>query len=249
MMTLFSMADSLCDAALAVLYPRACAVCGGCVQERAMGVACRECWQRTRVFEEEQACCWKCGAPSAAQVSEEERAAVSCRRCETEAFTAARACGAYEGALRASVLALKREPYVSRHLSLLMLKAQQREPLAAATRVLPVPLHAARLRERGFNQAALLAQELARRARLPFDDRSLTRVAQTSRHRAGMDARSRRESVREAFKVTRPCLVSGQRILLVDDVLTTGATVSACAEVLKDAGASEVFVLTVARPL
>ncbi|MBA2734137.1 MAG: ComF family protein, partial [Acidobacteria bacterium] len=84
---------------------------------------------------------------------------------------------------------------------------------------------------------------------LPFDEWSLIRTAHTERHRSGMDARARRESVDGAFEVRRPRLVDGERILLIDDVYTTGATVSSCAGALRTAGAQEVFVLTVARPV
>ncbi|HEX5707797.1 MAG TPA: phosphoribosyltransferase family protein, partial [Pyrinomonadaceae bacterium] len=73
------------------------------------------------------------------------------------------------------------------------------------------------------------------------------RTGHAARHRTGMDARGRRESVEGVFAVTRPRLVSGESILLVDDVLTTGATVSACASALRSAGAREVLVLTIAR--
>jgi len=172
---------------------------------------------------------------------------VRCRRCETEAFTAARACGLYEGALRAAVLVLKREPFVSSRLARLLAEAREREPHDAATLVVPVPLHAERERERGFNQAAVLGRVLAERSGLPVDEWSLVRVAGSERHRAGMDARGRRASVEEAFAVARPRLVRGERVLLIDDVFTTGATVSACADALRAAGAHEVYVLTVAR--
>ena len=170
-----------------------------------------------------------------------------CRRCDSWAFTAARACGVYEGALRAAVLTLKHEPRVGARLARLMCEAQRRPPLDRATRVVPVPLHPERERERGFNQAALLARVVARRAGLPCDERSLVRVTHTEQHRAGMDARARRETVEKAFRVARPRLVEGERVLLVDDVFTTGATASACARALEAAGAGEVFVLTVAR--
>jgi ComF family protein len=110
-----------------------------------------------------------------------------------------------------------------------------------------VPLHPSRERERGFNQAALLARTLAKATRLRLDEWSLARVGHGGRHRAGMDARARRESVEGCFAVARPRLVRGERVLLVDDVYTTGATASACARVLLEAGAREVFVLTAAR--
>jgi ComF family protein len=145
------------------------------------------------------------------------------------------------------VLSLKREPYIATKLTDLMIATQQREPLDSATRIVPVPLHPKRQRERGFNQATELGRALALKTGLALDEGSLVRKIHTERHRAGMDAQTRRESVEDAFEVKRPRLVSGESILLIDDVFTTGATVSACASALKAAGASEVFVLTVAR--
>jgi ComF family protein len=128
-----------------------------------------------------------------------------------------------------------------------MFEAQQREPLNSANLIIPVPLHPERERERGFNQALLLARELSRLIGVPLDEHSVVRRAHTERHRAGMDAKARRQSVAEAFAVRHPKSVAGQLVLLVDDVFTTGATVSACASALKEAGAGEVFVLTIAR--
>jgi ComF family protein len=147
------------------------------------------------------------------------------------------------------VLALKKESHVAQRLARLLLETQRREPLMSATRIVSIPLHPVRERERGFNQAAALGRALARINNLPFDEFSLARHVHTERHRAGMDARARRESVANAFTVERPRLVEGERVLLVDDVYTTGATASACALALKNAGALEVFVLTVARPI
>jgi competence protein ComFC len=111
-----------------------------------------------------------------------------------------------------------------------------------------VPLHPEREKERGFNQAAVLAEALSRFAQLPFADRALVRAQHTGRHRAGMDAQSRRESVENAFVVAHPRLIKGEHVLLVDDVFTTGATASACSRVLLEAGAEQVLVLTIARP-
>jgi len=128
-----------------------------------------------------------------------------------------------------------------------MFNAQQRRPLNSASLIVPVPLHPERERERGFNQALLLARELARLSGLPLDEHSIVRRIHTERHRAGMDAKARRQSVATAFTVRHPKLVAGQRVLLVDDVFTTGATVSACASALKEAGSERVFVLTIAR--
>jgi ComF family protein len=247
-LSLTSNINRLCDAALSLVYPLACAACGvACVEARADAPACAGCWQATRVFTGEETLCWKCGALAPGVVPEEQRVEVRCRRCADESFAAARACGLYEGALRAAVLSLKREPFVSARLAGLLADAQRRGPLGCATLVVPVPLHAERERERGFNQAAVLGRTLSKQTGLRLDEWSLVRGVGSVRHRAGMDARGRRETVEGAFEVARPRLVRGERILLVDDVFTTGATASACAAALKAAGAREVYVLTVAR--
>lgn len=182
-------------------------------------------------------------------VAPEKREQVHCRRCDDDSFTVARACGVYEGALRASILALKRNPFVCRKLIDLIGAAQKQDPLNHATRIVPVPLHKERQQTRGFNQAALIAAALCRANSIVLDQTSLIRTSHTEQHRAGMDARDRRKTVENAFEVRYPAVIEGERVLLVDDVFTTGATVSACAQVLRDAGAAEVFVLTLARPV
>jgi ComF family protein len=235
------------DSVLALIYPQKCAACDGSVDSRHDGVACSTCWDATRIFDEDDTLCWKCGALSTATLPEEKRQTVRCGRCDADSITSARACGLYEGALRASILALKREPNVTRRLLETLRRTQQRTPLAEADLIVPVPLHASREGERGFNQAVVLARELARATNLPIDEYSLARRVHTERHRAGMDARSRRDSVGGAFEVRRPEPIAGRRVLLLDDVFTTGATVSECAAVLKSAGAADVYVLTVAR--
>ena len=235
------------DAALALVYPQACAVCGDSVESRHDGVACTRCWEATPLFLDAGALCWKCGALSHVSVNEDKREKIRCGRCDDDAFNVARACGSYEGALRASILELKREPHVARRLALLLCEAQMRAPLNTPDVIIPVPLHAGRERERGFNQAVVIARELARLSRLPLDEHSVVRRLHTERHRAGMDAKARRKSVADAFAVRHRDLIAGKRVLLVDDVYTTGATASACAAMLKDTGADEVFVLTIAR--
>jgi competence protein ComFC len=239
--------SSLCDAALALVYPQVCAVCAASVESRHDGVACCDCWHATRLFSEQDGLCWKCGAATSAVVDHEKRESIRCGRCGDDAFTNARAGGFYEGALRASILNLKRQPHVPRRLVQLMFELQRRKPLDRANLIVPVPLHPERERERGFNQAAVLARELARISKLELDEHSVVRGIHTERHRAGMDSRARRDSVAKAFELRHPRFVLGQNVLLVDDVFTTGATVSSCAATLKEAGAAAVFVLTLAR--
>jgi ComF family protein len=181
------------------------------------------------------------------KADEDITTAILCRRCDSQSFTAARAVGLYEHALRQSVLSFKRQPHVSSHLINLLVGAAQREPLNKATRIIPVPLHEQRTRERGFNQAAVIARALSKTLRLPLDEATLLRIGASDKYRAGLDAKGRRDTVAGAFTLRYPRLVAGENILLVDDVFTTGTTVNSCSEALLAAGARQVLVLTVAR--
>jgi ComF family protein len=223
-------------------------VCGASVEERRFGIACKKCWAATRVFNGAETICWKCGVwSSGVDLPPEVRHQVRCHQCDSQSFVAARAVGLYEKALRQSVLSLKRQPHLASHLIDLLLDVAGREPLHTATRIIPVPLHDQRVRERGFNQAAVIAQALARHLKRPCDAASLTRTRGSEKYRAGLDPKGRRDTVAGAFAVRYPRLVEGENILLVDDVFTTGATVNACSEALLASGARNVSVLTIAR--
>jgi len=112
--------------------------------------------------------------------------------------------------------------------------------------LVPVPLHPSREAERGFNQSMLLASRVSRRWGIPIVSRALRRQRPTP-PQTDLDADERRRNVKGAFAVSRPGAVNGQHVLLIDDVFTTGATVSECARLLLDAGARTVGVLTVSR--
>ena len=239
--------DGIYNSMLALVYPNACAICSSSVESRHDDVACAACWADSKFFTTEDTVCWKCGAVAEAIVPANQRMSIRCGRCDADDFTAARACGLYDGVLRASVLALKREPHIGRRLLETMVRALRRVPIADVNLIIPVPLHVKRERERGHNQAAVLARAIARDTGLELDAHVLFRRLHTEKHRAGMDARKRRDSVAGAFEVRAPKQIVGRRVLLIDDVFTTGATVSECAAVLKSAGAADVFVLTVAR--
>jgi ComF family protein len=239
----------LCDAFLTLLYPQACVICQHSVERRAFGVACEECWQSTLLFTGNETICWKCGAPLAGSLDNSGREEVRCHRCDKHAFTAARACGLYETALRETVLNLKRQPYLPEMISHLLVNTMSREPLNKSTLIVPVPLHARRLQMRGFNQASVIARAVSTSVRLPINEVSLIRTSHTEKYRAGLDAKGRTDTVARAFAVVHPRLIAGEKILLVDDVFTTGATSSECSNALLTAGAETVNVLTIARTM
>lgn len=152
----------------------------------------------------------------------------------------------FEGVLREALHQLKYRgrTVLAEPLGDLMAAYWIQHPLSADV-VVPVPLHAARLRERGYNQAALLARALARRVGLPLDERTLIRQRATA-SQVDLDVSRRKENVRGAFCCSDRTL-AGRRVLLVDDVCTTGATLEACAVALYEGGARSVQALTLAR--
>lgn len=111
--------------------------------------------------------------------------------------------------------------------------------------IVPVPLHTTRLRERGYNQAALLAREMARQVGLAVDERTLLRQRSTA-PQVELDIEQRKENVHGAFRCSSDAL-AGRRVLLIDDVCTTGATLEACAVAVQEGGADCVWALTLAR--
>jgi ComF family protein len=160
-------------------------------------------------------------------------------------FDAAWSFGYYEGALRELLHLLKYEGVtpVAARLGGALSRAVPRD--TAFDAIVPMPLHWWRRWRRGFNQAELLADEVARRLGLPLEKPVKRRRLTGSQ--TGLTAGARRRNVAGAFRVLKPERVAGKRLLLVDDVLTTGATANACAAALKSAGARYVAVLTLAR--
>lgn len=235
----------MCDALVTILYPRACEVCGALIESLRDGAVCESCWNRARrrIAAPE---CLRCGFPGLP--GETVPSKPECSRCKGRPYDLCRSAGRYEGALKAAVVEMKKRSSVAAPLRDLLLGTYDGEPVLRESEiVVPVPLHPTREAERGFNQSAAIAEVIARHRGVRIERELLARVRKTAKHRAGMDARDRAKSVEGAFAVSRAGLAAGRNILLVDDVYTSGATVSACAQALKNAGAARVFVLTVAR--
>ena len=239
------MLRALTDPIIAVIFPQECGICGLEVENWHDGIACMSCWNDTRIFEGNETLCKKCGAFLFDKGHSPE---IFCQKCDEHSYDAAFAAGIYEKALSASILRLKRTPHIAGRIRDLIRSTLERVPMGdSGTVVVPVPLSSRRLRERGFNQAAVIGKLLSRTGCLALDESSLVRSTHTPLHRAGMDRKARERTVKNAFEVTRPKLIENKNILLVDDVLTSGETASSCARVLKESGARTVNVLTIAR--
>lgn len=156
-----------------------------------------------------------------------------------------RSWAVYEDPLRAAIIRLKykRDMALGEALAELLMRKYIQEGWQADV-IVPVPLGAARMAERGYNQAALLARPLALRLALPYSTQ-VKRVRET-RSQVGLSAQERRDNVRGAFWAD-PHRFQRQQVLLVDDVTTTGSTLDACAQALLEVGADSVFGLTLAR--
>lgn len=230
---------------LSLIYPQECRVCSNGVDNTSDGVACGECWEKNRIFDGSEMFCFKCGALLGDNASV---VAVRCLKCEDYHFDKAVAAGVYEGALAAAILELKNSPHVGSRIRSLIIKAvaTYRE-IFEIDLIVPVPLSKERAIERGYNQADLIAKAIGSEIKKPADTASLIRQVNTRIHRVGMDQKARELTVKNAFEIARPKLIAGNKILLVDDVLTSGATASACAKTLKKNGALRVNVFTLAR--
>jgi ComF family protein len=233
---------SLADALLAVLLAPRCAACARLLDRPTLGPVCAGCWNS--ILPLTPPLCDRCGdpLPSWRVVGLPLGRCARCRRL-SRPVSRSRAVGAYDGALRSIVHALKYDGRrsLAKPLGALM-KTRGVDILSDADVVVPVPLHPSRRRERGFNQA----DDLARHIGLPIVV-ALRRVRRTPAQ-ADLPAAKRHRNVKGAFAPGREIeTVSGQIVVLVDDVSTTGATLDACARVLTDSGAREVRALTAAR--
>lgn len=226
------------------LWPERCPVCGAPAgEEEAMCPGCRALLPALQA-----PVCAICGRA----LSEASRPLSGvCGYCELgpPAYAQARSYGVYDGLLARLIRDFKFHGKRSLLPALkgFMLEADERwYQGVGADAVVPVPLHRRRLGERGFNQAADLARPVARRRRVPLLTGALVRVRETE-PQYGLTFNQRRENVKGAFQVVRPRSMAGRKILLVDDILTTGVTVNESVKALKKAGAREVTVLTLAR--
>ena len=219
-------------------------LCIACREQTAEPGFCPACWNSMTFLDSTGCAC--CGTPFAIALEGDTLCAVCL--ADPPAFDRARAILSYDEKSRGPILALKHAdrldlvPGFAR-----WLERAGRILLEDTDLIIPIPLHRSRLWKRRYNQAAELARALARRTGKPADPLVLVRSRATPSQGEMVSAKARHRNVQGAFLVPHPQKVAGRNILLVDDVLTTGATADSAAKALKKAGAAKVQVLALAR--
>ena len=233
------------NAGLALVYPEVCQLCGTTRATPAEGFVCAGCRAKVRFIE--RPFCERCGRPYQGEITGEFECPNCCDRelYFRQARSAVVACELMLEVIHRYKYSrsLWFEPFLA---DLLIGMAKSELAKEKWDFIVPVPLYPAKQREREFNQAERLAKRLSAATQIPVNKRLLRRVRPTYTQTV-LSREEREENVRNAFAMRGGRRLNGERIVLLDDVLTTGATTSACAKVLRGAGASEVCVWTVAR--
>jgi ComF family protein len=222
-----------------LLYPPKCLVCG----EMQPDYLCAACIDE--IIKLDRTACPKCALPRP------EGTCTACRDLEYS-FDSAASVGVYEGVLKDAIHQLKYSGHrvIAPALASLMVQSLRTRPwlIDRTACIVPVPIHPAKERQRGFNQSELIARDVARVFAKPMVTRALARRKQTLAQ-VELSGERRRENTIGIFEVVRRDAVEGRNVMLVDDVFTTGSTVEAAAFALREAGAREVHVVTLARSL
>jgi competence protein ComFC len=232
---------------LGFLYPEICQLCEN---ERATakdGFVGPECWRQVRFIR--PPFCERCGLPFPGDLTTQFEC-TNCRELELY-FSSARSAVVAKTVVLEVIHRFKYQRALWFENFLADLLIRKAAPVLGEGNwnfIVPVPLHSLKQREREFNQAEILARHLSAATRIPLNPELLLRVTST-RTQTRLTKQQRAENMRGAFAAGRGVSLSGERIVLVDDVFTTGATTSACARALQAAGAGEVCVWTVARGL
>lgn len=236
------------DAVVSVFFPAGCRICDALLTSAGPVPICEGCLASFAAPPEKK--CEICGQTLAWMTVREGEPRV-CHACQQKAyaFERARSYGIYDGTLVRAILLLKWErvePLGAWFAERMAELVRSEGETLAADIVVPVPLHRDRERQRGYNQAALISKPLARKLRLPHKAVLLMRTRPRPDKQV-LSFEERWESVRGAFATRSGSQVDNKRVLLVDDVMTTGATLDACARALLESGAKSVLGLTIAR--
>ncbi len=228
------------------IFPTPCAVCEKPLRDDPIPFFCRSCWNMLRPIS--GPCCPKCGRPFPSPVALRFSPLHRCGPCRRRplAFTQAWSLYSYASPMKEAIGLFKYQKKLSLQKTLTRALIQALPDLPPVDGIMAVPLHPSRLRHREYNQSSLLAYRLSQHLHLPIYFSCLVRTRSTP-PQTTLKKKARLTNLRRAFSVTTPHRITNKRILLVDDVLTTGATLHECAKTLRRAGSGHVYGLTLAR--
>jgi len=233
------------NAFLGFLYPEVCQLCGLARATPAEGFVCAKCARSVEIIKPPY--CDQCGLPFAGDISQ----TFVCQNCQSSElhFCSARAAVVAKDQVLDAIHRYKYNRALCLEPFLAGLLVSQARPVLSSNQwdlIVPVPLHSLKEREREFNQAERLSRCLSRAVSIPVETKAIRRVLPT-RTQTLLTREERLENMRKAFACNMSADIKRKKIILVDDVFTTGATTSSCALALKQGGATEVCVWTVAR--
>jgi ComF family protein len=237
---------NLLNRILDFILPSQCMYCKSSVGDSSLPFFCAVCWSDFAVLN--GPVCPLCGRPFESPEALSKSLGHRCLACRQTppVFDQALSIGIFEGPLREAIHQFKYRPCRALGKPLGAWMAAYIRPVSEIDCIIPVPLHVARLRKRGFNQALILARELSRTFSVPLSYDNLKRVRPT-RPQVELSGEERLKNVAGAFALKQPVKLKNRDILLVDDVFTSGATMNECALVLKEAGVARITALTLAR--
>lgn len=247
-MTPFPSPPSLLRQFLHTIFPTTCASCHSPLRNDPVPFVCQACWEILTPIS--GPCCPHCGGPFASPVALQQSPTHECGTCRTHppAFTKAWSLFSYQSPLKEAITLFKYRGKRSLSTHLIQAMVPALPTLPHIDGLMPVPLHPQRLREREYNQSLLLAHRLGRHLNIPLLLSCLIRIRPTV-PQTSLSRKERLTNLRRAFKVNDPSRITDQRILLIDDVYTTGTTLHECAKALRKAGSGPVYGLTLARML
>ncbi len=221
------------------LYPKKCVFCQKEIKDNEAD-CCEICYNKIEKISDTY--CTKCGKKH--EVDEE--LCFDCKRME-HFFTNGRGMYVYEGVIKKSLFGLKffKHTWIGHKYGKLLAKFYMENQLWEVDLVIPVPLHKGRYIERGYNQAEIITKAFCKEKLLPYNTKILRRIKATTPQKDLTDI-NRQKNMIKAFKVTDKSVINNKKILLIDDIYTTGATIDGCAKVLLECGADKIYFLTIA---
>jgi ComF family protein len=225
---------------LDLIYPPRCIFCRNIISiDKPRGI-CTECNKELPFVV--QPMCEKCGKPL-----KDSAHAVYCHDCfkQSHEYDQSWAVFVYEGIVRQTIYRFKYgdHPEYAKYLGIFMAKQLQQLAKCQADLIIPVPIHHTRKKQRGYNQAEKLVKVISYETHIPYDSSVLLRIKET-KPQSGLSPKQRKNNLKKAFGISDDSKIKQKKILLVDDIYTTGSTADCCSRLLKQKGAKEVYVLS-----